>query len=45
MLNHIKESGFEVPIEERSGVDALAVVTMNFESYGIQSYDKLVFEL
>ncbi|KAK4716580.1 hypothetical protein R3W88_014918 [Solanum pinnatisectum] len=36
------ESGSEVQIEERLGVQALAAVTMNFESDGIEEYDELV---
>ena len=45
MVTHIVESGSEVPIEERLGVDALAAVMMNFESEGIEDYDELVAAL
>ncbi|KAK4733986.1 hypothetical protein R3W88_008247 [Solanum pinnatisectum] len=45
LVNHIVESGFEVSIEERLGVDALAVVMMNFEGDGIEDYDELVTAL
>ncbi|XP_049414602.1 uncharacterized protein LOC125877313 [Solanum stenotomum] len=45
VVNHIVEGGSEVPIEERLGVDALAVVMMNFESDGIEDYDELVIVL
>uniref|UniRef100_M1DJC8 Integrase core domain containing protein n=1 Tax=Solanum tuberosum TaxID=4113 RepID=M1DJC8_SOLTU len=40
MVNHIVESGSEVPIEERLGVDALATVMMNFESDGTMASKK-----
>ncbi|KAH0634861.1 hypothetical protein KY284_037647 [Solanum tuberosum] len=36
------ESGTEVQIKERLGVEALAKVMMNFESDGIEEYDELV---
>ena len=39
------ESGTEVQIEERLGVEALAAVMMNFYSYGIEEYDELVAAL
>uniref|UniRef100_M1D846 Integrase core domain containing protein n=1 Tax=Solanum tuberosum TaxID=4113 RepID=M1D846_SOLTU len=39
------ESGSEVQIEERLGVEALAAVKMNFESDGIEEYDELVAAL
>uniref|UniRef100_M1E0U2 Integrase core domain containing protein n=1 Tax=Solanum tuberosum TaxID=4113 RepID=M1E0U2_SOLTU len=39
------ESGVEVQIEERLGVEALAAVMMNFDSDGIEEYDELVAAL
>ncbi|KAH0756696.1 hypothetical protein KY290_026966 [Solanum tuberosum] len=39
------ESGSEVQIEERLGVEALAAVMMNFKSDGIEEYDELVAAL
>jgi len=39
------ESGSEVQIKERLGVEALAAVMMNFESDGIEDYDELVSAL
>ncbi|KAK4724068.1 hypothetical protein R3W88_026847 [Solanum pinnatisectum] len=42
MVNHMVESGSEVPIEEMLGVDSIAVVMMNFEGDGIEDYDELV---
>ncbi len=39
------ESGTEVQIEERLGVEALAAVIMNFDSDGIDEYDELVAAL
>ncbi|MCQ8077603.1 hypothetical protein NP267_23975, partial [Salmonella enterica] len=39
------ESGSEVQIEERLGVEALAAVIMNFDSDGIEEYDELVAAL
>ena len=39
------ESGSEVQIEERLGVEALAAVMMNFGSDGIDEYDELVAAL
>lgn len=44
-MNHIIESGFEVPIEERLGVDALVVVMINFEGDGTEDYEELVSTL
>ncbi|XP_049370434.1 uncharacterized protein LOC125835359 [Solanum verrucosum] len=44
-VNHKVEQEFEVSIEERLGVDALAVVKMNFDSDGIDDYDELVVAL
>ncbi|KAK4724087.1 hypothetical protein R3W88_026866 [Solanum pinnatisectum] len=45
MVTHIVESGSEVPIEERLGVDALAAVMMNFDGDGIEDYDELITAL
>ncbi|XP_015166987.1 uncharacterized protein [Solanum tuberosum] len=45
VVNHIVESGYEVSIEERLGIDALAVVMMNFEGGGIDDFDELVAAL
>ncbi|XP_049369182.1 uncharacterized protein LOC125834055 [Solanum verrucosum] len=45
MVTHIVESGFEVPIKERLGVDALTAVMMNFDGDGIEDYDELVAAL
>ncbi|XP_015158484.1 uncharacterized protein [Solanum tuberosum] len=45
VVNHIVERGFEVSIEERLGVDALATVMINFEGDGIEDYDELVATL
>uniref|UniRef100_M1D9K3 Integrase core domain containing protein n=1 Tax=Solanum tuberosum TaxID=4113 RepID=M1D9K3_SOLTU len=42
VVNHIVERGSDVSIEERLGVDALAVAMMNFEGDGIEDYDELV---
>ena len=39
------ESTFEVQIEDHLVVKALAVVTMNFESDGIEEYESLAVEL
>ncbi|XP_049391485.1 uncharacterized protein LOC125855851 [Solanum stenotomum] len=39
------ESGSEVQIKERLGVEALAAVMMNFQSDGIEEYDELVAAL
>ena len=39
------ESSFEVQIEERLGVEALAAVIMNFESDCIEEYGSLVAHL
>uniref|UniRef100_M1DDB4 Integrase core domain containing protein n=1 Tax=Solanum tuberosum TaxID=4113 RepID=M1DDB4_SOLTU len=39
------ESGTEVQIEKRLGVEALAAVMMNFDSDGIEEYDELVAAL
>ena len=39
------ETGSEVQIEERLGVEALAAVMMNFDSDCIEEYDELVAEL
>jgi len=39
------ESGSELQIEERLGVEALAAVMMNFGSDGIEEYDELVAAL
>ncbi|KAG5568438.1 hypothetical protein H5410_064542 [Solanum commersonii] len=39
------ESGSEVQIEERLGIEALAAVMMNFDSDGIEEYDELVAAL
>uniref|UniRef100_M1DZM0 Integrase core domain containing protein n=1 Tax=Solanum tuberosum TaxID=4113 RepID=M1DZM0_SOLTU len=39
------ESGIEVQIEERLGVEALAAMMMNFNSDGIEEYDELVAAL
>uniref|UniRef100_M1DDR7 Integrase core domain containing protein n=1 Tax=Solanum tuberosum TaxID=4113 RepID=M1DDR7_SOLTU len=39
------ETGTEVQIEERLGVEALAAVMMNFDSDGIEEYDELVAAL
>ena len=36
VVNHIVESGFDVPIEERLGVVPLAAMMINFESDGIK---------
>ncbi|XP_015160534.1 uncharacterized protein [Solanum tuberosum] len=45
MVNHIVEQESEVSIKERLGVDALAVVTINLDSDGIDDYDELVVAL
>ncbi|XP_049394609.1 uncharacterized protein LOC125858867 [Solanum stenotomum] len=45
MVTHIVESGSKVPIEERLGVDPLAVVMMNFEGDSVKDYDELVAAL
>uniref|UniRef100_M1DW60 Integrase n=1 Tax=Solanum tuberosum TaxID=4113 RepID=M1DW60_SOLTU len=39
------ESGIEVQIEERLGVEALAAVMMNFNNDGIDEYDELIAAL
>uniref|UniRef100_M1E034 Integrase core domain containing protein n=1 Tax=Solanum tuberosum TaxID=4113 RepID=M1E034_SOLTU len=45
VVNHTEEHGSDVSIEERSGVDALSAVIMNFEGDGIEVYDELVAAL
>uniref|UniRef100_M1DAZ4 Integrase core domain containing protein n=2 Tax=Solanum tuberosum TaxID=4113 RepID=M1DAZ4_SOLTU len=45
VVNHIVERGYEVSIEERLCVDALAAVMMNFDGDGIEDYDGLVVTL
>ncbi|KAK4721455.1 hypothetical protein R3W88_011688 [Solanum pinnatisectum] len=42
VVTHIMERGYDVSIEERLGVDALAVVMMNFEGDAIEDYEELV---
>ncbi|KAG5615068.1 hypothetical protein H5410_014892 [Solanum commersonii] len=39
------ESGSEVQIEERLGIEALAAIMINFDSDGIEEYDELVATL
>lgn len=43
-LTYRVENGSEVQIE-RLGIEVLAVVMMNFESYCIEGYDELVARL
>ncbi|XP_049373432.1 uncharacterized protein LOC125838412 [Solanum verrucosum] len=45
VVNHRVGQESEVSIEERLGVDALALVIMNFDSDGIDDYDELVAAL
>ncbi|KAK4706943.1 hypothetical protein R3W88_033504 [Solanum pinnatisectum] len=45
IVNNIVEQASGMSIEKRFGVDALAVVMMNFEGDGIEDYDELVAAL
>ena len=45
VVNYIVEQESEVSIENMLGVDALAVVLINFDSDGIEDYDELVTAL
>ena len=44
-ISYRVKSMYEVQIEERLGVEALAAVIMNFESDGIEEYGSLVAAL
>ena len=44
-ISYRDEESSEVQIEERLGVEALAEVIMNFDSYGIEEYGSLVATL
>ena len=44
-ISYMVESTFEIQIEKRIGVEALAAVIMNFDSDCIEEYGSLIAEL